>query len=299
MQTPEDRQRADELFRTGNKLYAEGKWAEAEAAFRAAWEINPSHDVAANLGHTEYKLGKYRDAAEYLSFALRNSPLVGKQEPRELAKKRLDEVRAQVGTLHVQVSVTGATVLVDGKPVGQAPLDREVFVDPGKRMIEARLPGYEPARQSVDIAKGGELDVALAMKATPPLPRRSVVPGAVLGGVAGVALVSGIGVYVAARSKRASAESVSQSILQEHHSCVAGAHNLDTRCAELLSTASTGNTFQHVSAGLFVGAGVAAAGALVYFVWPQATPTAPRTGTWRIMPAVSPTALGLTASGTF
>jgi hypothetical protein len=160
---PDAAARADDLFKAGMSDVKQQKWAEAEVKFQAALELNRSYDVAANLGQTQYRLGKYRDAAEHLSFAVRNWPLIGKKEPRELAAKRLAELRKLVGTVTIQVSVPGATVLVDGKEVGQSPLADEVFVDPGPRTVEARLSGYQSAKQAIEAAKGSAQNVSLTL----------------------------------------------------------------------------------------------------------------------------------------
>src|SRR5690349_8781493 len=76
------------LYREGNAFAAREQWVEAEAKFRAAWKLNPTYDITANLGQTELRLQKYRDAAEHLEFALRNWGVTGNRVPKEHAKKR-------------------------------------------------------------------------------------------------------------------------------------------------------------------------------------------------------------------
>jgi len=63
-------QQADELFLKGKALLKEGKKQEALAAYREAWKLRKSYDVAGNLGSLEIDLGLFRDAAEHLSYAL-------------------------------------------------------------------------------------------------------------------------------------------------------------------------------------------------------------------------------------
>ncbi|WP_437623729.1 PEGA domain-containing protein [Sorangium sp. So ce1151] len=158
--------RADASYRQGLRLYSDGKYAEAEAALQSAWELNPTFDVAYNLGNTEYKLKKHREAAQYLSFALRHWPLMkAAAKLKVTAEQRLAESRAQVGAVRVTVGVAGAEVLVDGKAVGRAPLEGEVFVDAGEHRVEARLEGYAPVSETVKVAKGGSAEVALAIAA--------------------------------------------------------------------------------------------------------------------------------------
>ena len=165
----DDVRKADELFHEANRLVKAKQWAEAEVKFQAAWALNPTYDVALNLGQTQYRLGKSRDAAEHLAFAVRNWPLVGKREPREVAEQRVNELRQVLTALTIRVNEPGATILVDGRMVGRAPLDFEVFVDPGSRTIEAQLAGHEHAMQTVVASKGAAQTVMLTL----------TVPGAV------------------------------------------------------------------------------------------------------------------------
>jgi tetratricopeptide (TPR) repeat protein len=171
--------RADELFKAGNNDVRQQKWVEAEAKFIAAFELNRSYDIAANLGHTQFRLGKHREAAEHLQFALRSWPITGEKERRELAAKRLAELRKLLASVTIRVSVPGATVFVDGKEVGRSPLADEVFLEPGPRTIEAKLAGYADAKQAIDATKGSSPEVTLAMQAAAPTSRSG---GGVTGG---------------------------------------------------------------------------------------------------------------------
>jgi hypothetical protein len=153
--------RADALFKAANDDLAKQKWAEAEAKLLAAFALNRSYDIAANLGNTQYRLGKYRDAAEHLAFAVRSWPVIGKREQREFSAKRLADVRKLVASVTVRVSLPGAKVLIDGKEVGLSPLAAEVFVEPGRRTIEAKLEGHEPATSVLEPAAGSAHEVSL------------------------------------------------------------------------------------------------------------------------------------------
>ena len=217
---------ADAAFRQGNALYKEQRYAEAKAAFEQAFKLKRSHDIAANLGYAEMKLGQRRDAAEHLAFAVKNWPPTGKAENRESAVHFLGLAKAAVMTLRVVVNVEGATVLVDGKPVGTSPLENDVFVEPGTRTIGARLAGYADAEQAVQATQGGEQKVDLSLVAAPPpgpaggggsgptppptLAKRSVVPGAVLGAAGGAAVVTGIVLMAVGAGKLSTTKSVSQ-----------------------------------------------------------------------------------------
>lgn len=219
---------------------------------------------------------------------------------RKGLEQELQKARAEVGALRVRVSVDGASVAVNGREAGVSPVDGEVFVDAGQVTVTVRREGYAPARQSFTIAKAEAREVAIVLvPAAAVSERRSAVPGIVLGSVAGVALVTGIGFFAGGRAKGASAGETHDAILKAHNSCVAGAGNYDARCPDVQSTATTANTFQKVGVGLMIGAGAAAAGTILYFVLPQSSSSATKTGALRVLPTVSPGAGGVIFSGTF
>ncbi len=250
-------------------------------------------DIAGNLGDCELHVGQPREAADHLAYALKNLPAGVSPEQTDALKRMLKEAQAQIGTLRVTVNFPGAQVFVDGRAV-DAP-SSEVFVEPGARTVEARLAGYDPARRTLDVRAGASEAVDLMLVA----PKRSVVPGALLGGVAGAALVAGIGVFAAGRSKLSSAQGLYDTISKARNSCVTGASNYDPRCGDLQSTASTSNALQRAGVGLWIGAGAAAAGTLLYFTLPSSGPGKPSSDTLKVAPALSPAATGLVLSGTF
>lgn len=157
--------RADKFFRYGNAMDAEKNWAEAEKGFLAAWQLNSTYDVTANLGHAQLQPGKYRDAAESLSFALRNWPLIGKPEPRKLAEDRLVEARAFVASLIILMKVDRATLhervgIRRGDEEDRA--HRRRGCDP--LMVTSAASGtqiYDVAITAIDATKDGGSSIAL------------------------------------------------------------------------------------------------------------------------------------------
>ncbi|WP_437984273.1 PEGA domain-containing protein [Sorangium sp. So ce117] len=324
--------RAESLVDKAKSLYLEGKYQEAEAALLVAWELNPTFDVAYNLGNTEYKLQKHREAAQYLSFALRNWPLlkaVAKLKPR--AEQWLAESRAQVGALKVSVTVAGAEVLVDGKSVGRAPLEGEVFVDPGEHQVEARHLDYEPASRTVGVAKGGTAEVKLAItpvKAAPqasagatpdggrsaagagaggpvmgqppagpvepqPLPKKNWVPVIALGAASAVGLGVGIGTTVASNNASGDAHTQSTAIIEAGAQCVRPEASWVGPCEKVRSDASRADTLGNVARVAYIASGVLAIGAVTYALWPKSKRTEPTL----VLPVVHSSGAGLAVMG--
>jgi tetratricopeptide (TPR) repeat protein len=89
-------QNADDLFRAGKVAYKAGKLQEAYEAYRAAWRLKRTYDIAANLANAESQLGKTRDAAEHLAFCIRNFPPTGGKAQLDHIKAQFDEARREV-----------------------------------------------------------------------------------------------------------------------------------------------------------------------------------------------------------
>jgi hypothetical protein len=297
---PKAHDRADELFDEGAAAYHAGRLPEAEEKLTQAWTIKKTHDIAGNLGVVEFNLGKFPQAAQYLTWALQHFPPTESSKARRGYEQLLEKARAQSASMRIRVNVDGAEITVNGRAVGTTPMADEVFVAPGTANVVARRDGYATAQQGVAVAQGEAREVSLVLEPITSKPeRRSVVPGVVLGSVAGVALVTGIGLFAGGRSKASSARDLHDAILKGGVGCVSGAAHQDPKCEELYSTTSTGNTLQKAGVGLMIGAGAAAIGTLIYFVLPSPRSGAPTSGALRVTPTLLPNNAGLVFSGTF
>src|SRR6185369_14928344 len=81
-------------------------------------------------------------------------PVDGDAKVRErnirLLTVRLLAPERERGTIDVAVKQKGATVVVDGKPVGQSPLKAPVEVPPGKHEVYVAAAGFESRIDNVD-----------------------------------------------------------------------------------------------------------------------------------------------------
>jgi hypothetical protein len=301
------------LFREGNAFAAREQWVEAEAKFRAAWKLNPTHDITGNLGQTEFRLHKYRDAAEHLEFAVRTWGVTGDRTPKERAKKRLDEVRKLVTSLRVKVSVEGAAVLIDGKTVGTSPIEHDLFVDPGTRTIEARLSGHDTAKKIVEAKKGDTLRVELAPTLTraaavenepkheillPPIQppeARSWVPTIALGAASVVGLGVAVGLTVAANNASSDGEAQRAKLRAGGGGCLGEPSDYAATCSALDDDASRLETFTRGATIAYVASGVLAISTVAYVLWPHLR--SPASGGVRALPAVGAGHAGIDVTG--
>jgi hypothetical protein len=158
---------ADRLFREGNELYKQKRFADAEALFEKAFAKKPAHDIAANLGYVELYQNKLVEAAEHLSYAVRIWPPTGKDDKRQGAIERLAKVKAEIATLTIEVNVAGAHVTIGEREVGTSPLAGEVFADAGRVVVRVKREGYVDAERAIDVAKGSAQTVSVVLEAVP------------------------------------------------------------------------------------------------------------------------------------
>jgi|GEM_PF-1066830 len=194
-EAPKTDPRHEELRKRGNKAAKEGRFAEAIEVWKAAYAIHPSYQVACAIGRTDL-LGQANalGAALWLTRCVSLAPVPerakegGAKELEQQQQEILlrDMARARVGALRV-LAEAGASVEMDGKSVGKAPLEDEVFVTPGAHRVVVSLGGRSRSVE-LKLAAGEGRTVDLSL---PPLPQVPGLPERTSG--AGRASTSGMG----------------------------------------------------------------------------------------------------------
>lgn len=150
--------RARQLHKEADELFKKNDFERARVAYLAAWALKKHFQIAASLGDCELRLGRYRDAAEHLTFALRELPATSDwQSVRDGATKMLADAKTHVGAVTLTVNVADADVSVDQTVVGKTPLLDPIFLDPGAHTIEVKKVGFIAKRVDVD-AKAGKTE---------------------------------------------------------------------------------------------------------------------------------------------
>lgn len=295
----------------GNKAFKDGKFDEAEKAYKSAFAVKKVYDIAGNLAMAEFAQGKARDAAEHLAFALRSFPITGDPATKDQMQKTYDQSRGAVGALKVNVLPKGALVYVDGKPAGEAPLLDDVFVEPGKHTVKATLDGHEEGSKSVDAQKGQSVAVALELKALPKqvvtikepvtvAAKRSPLPAFIAGGAAVVAFGVGGALLGVAGGKATDVSDQATALGNARKSCIPTAGNYDQAgCTALEDTAHGADAMHNAGVALLVVGGVAAAGAVTWLLLPAPKPKKAGLLELHPLPVLAPGQAGLLVSGSF
>ncbi|WP_437869906.1 PEGA domain-containing protein [Sorangium sp. So ce363] len=306
--------KARQLYEEGRQAAAAGKWADAHASFLAAWAIKPHYQIASNLGVTCLKLGRNREAAEYLTRYLREAPAT-KVKERQSAEGSLKEALAKIASVTVQVAPAGAEVTVDGAVVGKAPLLDPVFLDPGKHEIGAKLEGHAPAMRPIATVAGSTETVVLKLERTPsapfegsvgtPIPPMSEAPRnkvrttVLLGGgiAAGAGVAAGVVLTVLANGRAGDAETLRQELIRDGDGSALCPDINPPKCAELKDTVFAKVDLTNSAFWSFVAGGAIGVGTLVYglvTMRPAASPPIVQ-----VVPFVGTEASGLVVRGEF
>ncbi len=289
---------AEEAFEKGRKLMRSKSYAEACAAFELSQRLDPQYGTQYNLAEcyaaqnkiaTAWKL--YRELSRSDSNAKRRAR--SGALARKLAK-RVPKLRIRVEPPEAE----GLKVVVGGTDV-TALLGAEIPFDLGPHAVEAKLPGYRPFRDAIELDVPGkvhELEIAFEREPppqpTPPPP--PPVPPAGRGGsrglagklvIAGGGAVLGFGLFAGWRAldnRDASRELCNVVACPDRPGSEAKADR-----ARLWGNVSTGTV---IAGAVAIAAGI--------YLWRSAPRSAPRTAL-QLAPGVGPASGSVVLSGSF
>jgi hypothetical protein len=155
-------------YSEAEKKYKAGDFTGALADFKAANEIKGTPQAERYIGLCEDSLGHYRAAAEYYEMFLGHVPDKMSAQGDEI-RKRLSDIKALPGKVHVESTPPGASVTVDGKPQsGPTPVD--VNLSPGSHAVKLAAPGRLPAEKQVEVGFASTQTVSAELEPEPAPP---------------------------------------------------------------------------------------------------------------------------------
>jgi tetratricopeptide (TPR) repeat protein len=285
-------EKSRELYREANEHVQRKEWAKARAALLAAWSLGRHYSIAANLGECELALGRHRDAAEYLDFALRSWG-TAYPEAKQKAQTMMDEALKHVAVVEVVSAVEGADVTVGGVVMGRTPLEAPLFLEPGSHELDIWGPGVPHDAKTVTLTAGERTRIQLGSAPKEPKPGspaagqdKNQEEGAgnakpiVVGAGAALTLISAT-VAVVYMSKASNAEGDAQALQQKRDAiygpagCLSSGGAGSQLCAELATKLDDRDAANRTESLAWIGTGVfAAATVATYFLWPESEPSA-------------------------
>ncbi len=325
----ERKARARELYKEGVAAQQRQDWRGAQRAFSQAWALTQHYQIAGNLGAVELELGRYRDAAGHLDYALRQMRADSTQSAETVAEvaRLLELAKRHVAVIRLEARLFGTPctdveLWVDGDRLG--PIPPTLYLEPGERTLELRGPGVTSGARSIEAWAGVEQTLVVPLRlegptapaaadsARPEAARGEraggrpwwpvVVGGAVAVSAAGLAIGAGLAADAAGGDAVELADRLDERLptVEAEVICSAPNQELEADCAAWRDARSTSGSWWSVTAGASVVAGAAAVATTLYLLWPDAE-TEPPLGEQAVLlvPWGGYSAGGLLLSGSF
>jgi tetratricopeptide (TPR) repeat protein len=164
----EAKDRARVLFQRGVAAYHAGKFYDAVDVFLETQRIYPDTQLCFNVARAYENLGNVSAALRYYRDYLRQADRPSDGAEVRDRVRRLEQQLAQRGAQQLTVlsQPEGATVLLDGKPVGITPWTGDTY--PGKHRLALTLERHATQEQVIELDAHAARDVSLAMVPLPP-----------------------------------------------------------------------------------------------------------------------------------
>jgi hypothetical protein len=259
-----DQERANALFSEGNQLFAQLAHAAALAKYRAAIAIWDHPMIRFNMAVTLVRLDRMLEAADELEQALRYDAAPFTPELYQQALDYQNLVTRQLGHIDVRCDLSGAQVLLDGKPWFVGPGTKRVRVTAGEHVLVAAREGYMTVSRQLLVPGGKTASEQLTLV---PIETAVVVeyrhprwlPWTVAGVGAGVAL-GGLGVWMMGKNRL---DDFKQEFLRE---CPTGCESDLRMHAELADMQDRALLEGKIGVSMMIAGGALTAGGVVWAV---------------------------------
>jgi hypothetical protein len=150
---------AKQLFAQGLKLYNEGSYREALAAFLHANDVAPRASIQRNIAQCHRDLKDFASAYDaYQALLTKYGATMSAADKRSI-QRAIDELGMLTGTVRIGVTDAGAAIAVDGHDAGASPLAAPVRVNLGPHVVTVTKAGFETLQKEVKLSGGDEARV--------------------------------------------------------------------------------------------------------------------------------------------
>lgn len=164
--TPEQRELARSSYAQGQALFAEGKYAEAKAAFEQALAAVPNPVVLLSIAECDARLGNLEGAyATYQRYLAERPDAADRAD----VEQKIAELVATPATLSLTSTPAGASIVIDGAPTGKT-TPAALPIARGDHQVELLLAGYKTNRLSVTARLGARHELEVVLEPLPPPP---------------------------------------------------------------------------------------------------------------------------------
>jgi tetratricopeptide (TPR) repeat protein len=152
-------------FDEAKRAFSEGRYREAIELFRRADRAAPRAELEYNIAIAYEEMGNVAGALEAYRAYLRRAPQSHDRHDVERYIVRLEQLLAKQGVQQVSIRTEpeGATIFLDGAPVGLSPWTGEI--EPGRHQLVTRLCGYQSIENTLDVSIERATDLTLTLEA--------------------------------------------------------------------------------------------------------------------------------------
>lgn len=155
-------------YRQGVDAYKAGRYRESIDYFLEADRLSPSAALSFNIARAYENIDDAAAALRWYRDYLRRDAKAADKTDVEKTIAAFEARLAEKGVQQITVVTEppGATLLLDGQPLGVTPWTGEVA--PGAHKLQLRRDGYAPAEQDLDVPPDHATDVALTLTTAAP-----------------------------------------------------------------------------------------------------------------------------------
>jgi hypothetical protein len=151
-------------YDTARILFDSGDYSGALVKFQHAFDLSQDARLLWNMAACEKSLRAYARVLRLVERYLHDGGPLLTEAQRDDAAAVLRTVRALVTSLRVVVNESGASVFVDGEPVGTTPLADPLLVDLGERHIRVTKPGFKEQVITQSAAGASDATISIALE---------------------------------------------------------------------------------------------------------------------------------------
>jgi hypothetical protein len=156
---------AKDAFVSAKILFNNSDFEGAAAKYGQAFDLSKDPRLIFNLAICEKNLRHYARTQGLLQQYERDMGARMPADDKATVDAALGAIHNLVGTVRLIVTEAGASVSVDGRPAGTTPLESSLVLDLGEHTVAVKKSGFVGAEQTVKVAGGNEIALALTLAA--------------------------------------------------------------------------------------------------------------------------------------
>jgi len=160
----QDVEQARQSFRKGVERFKSEDYTGALFSFEESYRILPRVTTLFNIGMCQKALILNLEALATFQRFLDEDVADTHPLMRQDAMEALDELEEKVGKIRIEGAPDGSLLTLDGRQAIETPIERPLFVDPGRHIVRVSKSGFESFETAVIVEAGAEVTLKSILK---------------------------------------------------------------------------------------------------------------------------------------